>query len=53
MSSLSYLIEIYPDHIPEKFIKDTRVLIRDFLWKAKIWRISQKNLGLQKKARGS
>ena len=48
MSSLSYLIDIYPDHIPETFINETRNLIRDFIWKSKTWWISQKTLGLKK-----
>ena len=46
MSSISYLSQIYTEHIPPKFISETRNLIRDFLWDGKTWRISQRNLGL-------
>ena len=46
MSSLSYLVDVYTAHVPEKFISETKQLIRDFLWNGKTWRISQKNLGL-------
>ena len=52
MSSISYLADIYTENIPTNFIKDTKNLIRDFLWKGKSWRVSQKNLGLSKKHGG-
>ena len=51
MSSMSYLVDLYPNNIPSNFIKQTRELIRDFIWNSKTWRISQNNLGLQKKTR--
>ena len=48
MSSLSYLVDIYTCHIPEKFLCDTKTLIRDFLWPGKTWRIAQNSLALRK-----
>ena len=48
MSSLSFLVEAYPCHIPFKIIKKTKELIADFFWSSKTWRISQKNLALKK-----
>ena len=52
MSSLSYLFDVYTNHVCDKFVKDTRDLIRDFLWKGKTWRISQKSLALRKQHGG-
>ena len=46
MSSMSYLSDVYTEHVPKKIISETKQLIRDFLWNGKTWRISQKNLGL-------
>ena len=48
LSSISYLSDIYTEHVPSKFVKETKELIRDFLFNGKTWRISQKNLGLSK-----
>ena len=48
LSSISYLTDIYTEHVPSKFLKETKDLIRDFLFHGKTWRISQTNLGLSK-----
>ena len=32
ISSMSYLVDVYTDHIPNVFIKQIRELICDFLW---------------------
>ena len=48
MSSMSFLLEIYIDRIPLIFIKETKDLIRTFLWGGKTWRISQKTLAMKK-----
>ena len=48
MSSISYLADIYSHKIPDKFVKETKSLICEFLWKGKSWRISQTNLAMRK-----
>ena len=48
VSSLSFMIDIYPDNISEYVIKETQNLIREFLWKGKTWRVAQKTMSLKK-----
>ena len=52
MSSLLYLIDIYTTNIPKDFIRNTKDLIRDFLWNGKKWKISQKTIALRKEHGG-
>ena len=48
VSSISYLIDIYSANVSSEFVKQTKELIRDFLWNSKCWKISQTNLALRK-----
>ena len=52
MSSISFLTDIYTCNIPEKFIKETRNLLCEFLWSGKTWRIAQNSLALRKEHGG-
>ena len=52
LSSMSYLIDVYTENIPQNFIKETKELIRDFLWQGKTWRISQTSLALKREHGG-
>ena len=38
ISSLSYLVDIYTNNIPDKFIVKTKDLMQDFLWSGKTYR---------------
>ena len=42
MYSISYLAEMYTEHIPQNFINETKNLMRDFLWRGKTWKVAQK-----------
>ena len=48
MSSVSYLVNIYPCNIPASFITQTNELIRNFLWSGKTARVAHKTLALAK-----
>jgi len=52
MSSISYLADVYTFNIPQTFLRQTKDLIRDFLWSGKSWRIAQKTLALRKEHGG-
>ena len=45
---MSYLVDVYTSNILSTFVKQTRDLIRDFLWNGKTWRVSQKSLALKR-----
>ena len=42
------MIDVYPDNISEFVIKETKNLIKEFLWKGKTWRVAQKTMSLKK-----
>ena len=52
ISNIGYLTEIYAANIPDKFIKDTTDLIRDFLWEKPIWKVAKKTMALKKEHGG-
>ena len=52
MSTISYLTDIYTNHIPQNFVSQTKDLIREFLWSGKTWRIAQNTLALKKEHGG-
>jgi hypothetical protein len=51
MSSLSYLAEVYTENVPVNLLKETKDLMRDFLW-GKTWRIAQATMSLYKEHGG-
>ena len=48
VSGLSFMIDCYPDNISEYVMKETKNLIKEFLWKGKTWRVAQKTMSLKK-----
>ena len=52
ISNIGYLTEIYAANIPDKFIKDTTDLIRDFLWEKPVWKVAKKTMALKKEHGG-
>ena len=44
MSSVSYLTDIYTEHVPPIFLKETKNLIKEFLWGGKTWRVASKTM---------
>ena len=49
---ISYLTEIYTEHIPENFVKETKQLLCHFLWGKTIWRVAYKTMSLRKEHGG-
>ena len=47
MSNIAYLCDIYTANISERFIKETKDLVRDFIWGGKTWRVAQKTVSLR------
>ena len=45
---ISYLTEIYTEHIPENFVKETKQLLCHFLWGKTIWCVAYKTMSLRK-----
>ena len=45
---ISHGIEMYPDQIPDNFIKDTKNIICNFMWGGNTWRVSKQTCALRR-----